>query len=210
MNLDPTNWHPVPIRSVDAATPATLAITAAGLLIRAAFVPDSMADAAGFERWHLDKGKKPGPSLHWRVALDKAAPDAAGGPVEVLATTYQAGSGHCPAALAKGARALRPGTVDYAEAIKRECETGRAWPNSYVAGAVIDPNPINVIACIVRDGLGALDSGGFESWASDLGFDPDSRKAEAIYRQCLDTGLKLRLHLGDARLSALGAALAEE
>jgi len=33
--------------------------------------------------------------------------------------------------------------------------------------------------------------GSFEAWASDLGYDPDSRKAEKVFKAC--EGIKLRL-----------------
>ena len=37
---------------------------------------------------------------------------------------------------------------------------------------------------------------GFEGWAGDFGFDTDSRKAYAIYQQCLETLPRLRALLG--------------
>lgn len=43
----------------------------------------------------------------------------------------------------------------------------------------------------------------FEDWAMDYGYDTDSRKAEATYRACLDSAIKLRAGLGDANLSKL-------
>lgn len=45
-------------------------------------------------------------------------------------------------------------------------------------------------------------AGGFENWASEYGYDTDSRKAESIYQACLDIALKLR---GDIALKLRGA-----
>lgn len=48
-----------------------------------------------------------------------------------------------------------------------------------------------------------LDSSTFEEWANEFGYDPDSRKAEVIYRACLEIALKLRNGLGEDRLRDL-------
>jgi hypothetical protein len=50
---------------------------------------------------------------------------------------------------------------------------------------------------------GALEYGGFEGWASEYGYDTDSRSAEATYLACLDIGLKLRASIGEAGLDQL-------
>jgi hypothetical protein len=41
---------------------------------------------------------------------------------------------------------------------------------------------------------------------SECGFNSDSRKDEAIYKQCLEIGLKLRLMVGDVKLKELREA----
>jgi hypothetical protein len=51
-----------------------------------------------------------------------------------------------------------------------------------------------------------LDSGSFEEWAADYGFDTDSRKAETTYRACLDIALKLRNGIGEDGLRKLQEA----
>ena len=51
-----------------------------------------------------------------------------------------------------------------------------------------------------------LDSSCFEEWANELGYEADSRKAEGIYKACLDIALKLRNALGEAGLEKLRTA----
>jgi hypothetical protein len=41
-----------------------------------------------------------------------------------------------------------------------------------------------------------LDEGTFEDWAGSLGYDPDSRKAEAIWKACVEIATTLRAGLG--------------
>jgi len=48
-----------------------------------------------------------------------------------------------------------------------------------------------------------LDTGTFEEWASEFGYDTDSRAAEATYRACLDIALKLRSMIGEAGMQLL-------
>jgi hypothetical protein len=52
----------------------------------------------------------------------------------------------------------------------------------------------------------AIDHATFADWASDFGYETDSRQAERIYKQCLEIGLKLRAMLGDSTLSELREA----
>lgn len=47
----------------------------------------------------------------------------------------------------------------------------------------VQPNAGEVLACICRDALEATEST-FEEWASNLGYEEDSRKAESIYNAC--------------------------
>lgn len=60
----------------------------------------------------------------------------------------------------------------------------------------------DVIHGLLSDG-DAIDHPTYESWASDFGYDTDSRKGEALYRTCLEIGLKLRSSLGDENLRKL-------
>lgn len=93
-----------------------------------------------------------------------------------------------------------------------ECESGVAMQYDSAWGAAdfkpakpakhIKPEPRDAIYSLVMD-CDVLDAGGFENWAGDLGFDPDSRKAESIYRLCLELALAMRAALGDSGMAEL-------
>lgn len=105
-----------------------------------------------------------------------------------------------------------------------ECESGIALEHDGFAGAKnfkpkrirvpgkhqsktvpILPDPVDVIYSLVMDSS-VLDHATFESWAGDFGYDPDSRKGESIYRQCLEIALSLRAAVGDSGLQTLAEA----
>ena len=117
-------------------------------------------------------------SLNWRIKLLHADRT-------ILETDYSAGIAHCPS--------YRQGrqTAD----VERETETGRR----------IAPDACDVIASLSMDSS-VLDCSSFEEWAGEFGYDVDSRKAESIYRACLEIALKLRNGLGEEGLRALQIA----
>lgn len=53
------------------------------------------------------------------------------------------------------------------------------------------PKPADVLHSLLADGEAFFNGQTFEDWAANLGFDPDSRKAEAAYRACDETGRRL-------------------
>lgn len=63
------------------------------------------------------------------------------------------------------------------------------------------PELADVLDCLAMDTCGADES--FEDWAGELGYDADSRKAEAIYRACQDNARQLRNLLGHEALETL-------
>lgn len=67
---------------------------------------------------------------------------------------------------------------------------------------ITPPTPAGIFYCLCRD-YDVMDSGGFEDWASDFGYDTDSRKAENIYKACMEQSLKLRAVLGETRIYEL-------
>jgi hypothetical protein len=158
-----------------------------GLTIDAIFIPWSQS---------RNKGEKQ-PSLNWSVTLRRNGR-------EVLTTDYGAGLGHCPAY--KDKRHGIPGvmTVDRDKAVRYECENGRTAGRVSSCGRIL-PDTCNVLYGLISD-ADVLDAGGFEDWAANYGYDTDSRKAEDLYRQCLETALKLRNHLGEAGLEKLRQA----
>lgn len=111
--------------------------------------------------------------------------------------------------------------ADYQEAIcAAECESGVAMENDWQNPDTFKPRKVrapgsdrskvvpilpdteSVIYSLVMDSS-VLDCGGFECWADEFGFETDSRKAESIYRECLDLALKLRAGIGEEGLRKL-------
>ncbi len=166
-------------------------VKALGLSITAKFVPFSQSRHK----------KEKHPSLNWDVTLlrnDK----------EIVTTPYMAGSGHCPANTVSN-------KVERDHRIIFECETGMRSTGVNFLGArqpevrhrseKINPNMLDVLYCLVSDSS-VLDCPSFEDWASELGYDTDSRKAENIYATCLGNSLKLRAAIGEDGLQKLREA----
>ena len=65
-----------------------------------------------------------------------------------------------------------------------------------------EPTATDVLDCLARDAA-SVECGSFEEWAADLGYDPDSRKAEALFRVCERQTEALRRFLGDGLLRDL-------
>lgn len=59
-----------------------------------------------------------------------------------------------------------------------------------------EADPADLLNCLHADAAGVLDSLGFEEWAESLGYDTDSRKAESIYRLCVEEVRKVERLLG--------------
>lgn len=143
-------------------------------------------------------------SLNWKVTLLVNAR-------AVLTTDYGAGAGRCPSYNTK-APASYPGNALgwQKEAAQYECETGQkaVWVGALSATGfkrasdAIRPSVHDVLSSLCLD-ASVIDSGTFEEWAADMGYDTDSRSAEQTYRACLEIGLKMRAGLGDAQLRAL-------
>lgn len=188
-----------PTERIDAA------VAELGLTLEYKFVPFSMS------RNKHEKHK----SLNWVVTLKRGNAS--------FIIDYSAGIGHCPSY-----RQMHPnGTERYRQnqCTDLEVETGFAhrWNEGSMVvekarrnltrqergnGDVIRPTiPLvpkaaDVISSLVLD-ASVLDEPSFEAWADNLGYDKDSRSAEATYRACLDTALKLRAMIGDAGLRLL-------
>lgn len=70
--------------------------------------------------------------------------------------------------------------------VRLECQ-GRQMRLKYSQGSGWNGKPpilSDVLECLASDAATIENSNGFEDWASDLGFDTDSRKAETSYKQC--------------------------
>lgn len=105
-----------------------------------------------------------------------------------------------------------------------ECETGLAMEHTPFAGEAnfkprriresgevqshtvpILPDAADVLYSLLSDS-GVLNYSRFEEWAESLGYETDSRKAESIYRACLEIALQLRNAIGETGLQQLQAA----
>ena len=146
------------------------------IIIKCEFVPFSRSRNAG------EKHR----SLNYIVTVSVKGKD-------VLKTPYSMGTGFIP-----GTKGMWP-TVERQEIDEYATETGRASKSNPVK---IWPDEIDVLACLAHD-ADAIDYATFEDWAESIGFDPESLKAEAAYRSCLETALALRCALGDTNLVRL-------
>lgn len=158
--------------------------------------------ASEFVPYERSRSYKPGAklndlSLNWKVSLQRNGKT-------ILTTDYTVGIAHCPS--------YTHGKMyeDQATAVRYECDHGkkaRLMPSigNIMPGAAIKPNDLDVIHSLVSDS-DVLDHNGFESWAGDLEYDTDSRKAEDIYRACLDIALALRNGIGESGLQQLREA----
>lgn len=140
------------------------------------------------------------PSLNWKVTLSKNER-------EFLRFDYSMGSAHAPS------YKQNIKTVDELNAVKFECENGKAaklMPSLgiYMKGAKIEPKLADVLYSLSSD-VDTLNFSTFEDWASEFGYDKDSRSAEAIYGTSLEYALKLRGAVGEKGLSELQIAVSD-
>lgn len=170
--------------------PETLetACAALGLTYTADFVPFSKSRNA-------KKATKPGDySLNWKVTIAKGS--------RSLTTDYMQGIAHIP-----GHKQNTRYTSMAWEDLKFTCEQGKTAGKE---GSVTRIGSKPIPAPLLRDVLyslaldaGALDYATFEDWASDFGYEKDSRSAEKTYQACLKIALELRAMIGDAGLQSL-------
>lgn len=78
--------------------------------------------------------------------------------------------------------------VDYDE-LRVPFYTGSAWTEP--------PTALDVLTCLASDACGYENARDFEEWASEYGYDTDSRRAERLYNQVGNQTEKLRDFLGD-------------
>lgn len=60
-----------------------------------------------------------------------------------------------------------------------------------------DPKAEDVLTCLSSDAAGFENAQDFEDWASEYGYDTDSRKAERIFKTIETQANKLKTFLGD-------------
>lgn len=171
------------------------AVADLGLTITSEFIPFSKSRNAKPSK----RDGKPWRSLNWVVTLRHN-----GKPI--ITTEYSAGEAHCPAYKSS----IKP-TRMKKFAIDFEIENGYqakiAYGETYMAikSKPILPEPLDVIHSLASDS-DTLYYSTYEDWADSLGYDPDSRDGERIYRQCLEMALKLRSAIGESGLAQLRTA----
>ena len=138
------------------------------------------------------------PQLHWSITLSKGR--------QRFTTTYSQGMGHVVGYRQFHKTPYHKRIAE--EGYRKTCETGKLW--KYMEGMDwwtpkdVQPAPelLDVLYCLVLD-ADVLEHSGLESWASDLGYDTDSRKAEAIWKTCIEQSLALKGLIGSTNLEAL-------
>lgn len=151
-----------------------------------ALVPE-LEYSATFVPWSQSRNAAEKPCLNWKVTIKT--------PRGEIITDYMQGIGHLP-----GYKHPRYESADMALEAKNAAEVGR-WQGRKVAL----PDVADVMHCLLSDAE-VIDCASFEEWAENYGMDTDSRKAEATYRTCLETALKLRSMLGDSKMTELREA----
>lgn len=127
--------------------------------------------------------------ISWRIRLERNG--------QTIETDYAQGIGCIPREILVVPYGRR--TVAQQERIEAVMETGRAQRGGRKCPP---PSLPDVLHSLVSDS-DVLDHPTYESWAGDFGYDPDSRKGEAIYRQCLEIALKMRTMFGESGLEEL-------
>lgn len=141
------------------------------------------------------------PQLHWLITLTKDH--------RTMHATYRQGMAHVV-----GYKPYHKTSYDKRlaeEGYRRTCETGKLERmsderNFYTRplGPTTQPEPRieDVLYCLVSD-ADVLNTASYEEWASTYGYDEDSRKGEAMYRDCLKQSLALKNIIGFAALEKL-------
>ena len=65
------------------------------------------------------------------------------------------------------------------------------------------PTTVDVLDCLASDAASIENAGSFEEWASEYGYDPDSRKALRTFEVCSEQARALRKFLGHAAYKTL-------
>jgi hypothetical protein len=101
---------------------------------------------------------------------------------------------------------IRRGRESYALTYSMGSGHGKkAWSDVKGDWRIIPPTPdvASVLDSLRSDAQSTDNARDFEDWASDLGYDTDSRKAETTWRACVECARKLRFMLGDVAYAEL-------
>lgn len=162
-------------------------IESLGLSYNAVFIPQSQSRNKAEK--HL--------SLNWKITIGKRAQN-------VLTTDYMQGIAHIPnyhKIVGYGMR--RTVAIEQFEKIASEQgKYAKSLDSSFMLEKLPAPKLKDVLHSLVMDS-DVIDYASFEDWASNFGYDTDSREAERIYKACLDTALKLRNMIGSEAMEKL-------
>jgi len=131
-------------------------------------------------------------TLNYKVTVKK-------GNRPFLIIDYSMGSAHC---ISDKVEKLTP--YEKRVAIAEECEKGKSPLFGYNR-KIAKPDLVDVLYSLSSE-CDALNYSSFEQWASEFGYDTDSRQAEKIYRACLETALKMRNGFGEKAIAELQEA----
>lgn len=141
-------------------------------------------------------------TLNWVVTLTKGRMS--------FSTDYMQGIAHMPGyqqwTKTNYERMQRDALAKYAS---EHGKTGQCMRDSTIISPrspLPPPTAADVLHSLLLESA-VLDSGGFESWACEYGYDTDSRKAEATYKACVEIALKMRGIFSDAERAQLSEAL---
>lgn len=161
-----------------------------GIEYSAVFVPFSAS---------RNKAEK-NPSLNWLVRFTQVPIEDTG---RTFATDYAEGIGHVPGYDFKYARSL-DGDAMYRNIaedgrMRKPEDSDRLMPPR--RAALPAPTATSALSCLLMD----AEAFGFtfEEWASEFGYDTDSRKAEATYRECVSTSMGIMRVFTPAQLTEL-------
>lgn len=152
-------------------------LAAANVTYAAEFVPHRLSRNAG---------KKP-KCLNWKISFSRPG-------VEALYTDFSQGLGYVP----KIGMGTSPGSSARVNRFQRTSEEHAAEHGEYMLSSASEwrrrklppPSAASVLSCLILDAWALAYS--FEGWASEFGYDADSREAEAVYHRCCDNGRALR------------------
>lgn len=171
-------------------------LNALGLSMTARFVPQSLSR----NRDEKDERGRRVPSLNWLVTITRDEP-ARSHRGEYSGIEYMQGIGHVPG-YPQGWGRMTMHEVERRDAFESAAELGTYPRNPKGESWIMQNQRVTLPAPKLEDVLHSLLSDGeaaeytFEDWASNFGYDTDSRKAEATYRACVDVGIRLRKLLG--------------
>lgn len=153
-----------------------------GVTMTAAFVPQSLSRNSG------EKDR----TINWRVNFVKSG--------STFWLDYQQGIGHVPGY-------KRPRTTGDVLDFGQPWETGKYQASKYSGphSKLPSPSAADILHCIVMDG-DVLEYD-FEEWASNYGYDSDSRKAESTYNECRKQSREARRVLGLTLIEEAAALL---